>query len=207
MLGIFNKVYSMKKALLAITALLISLTALARGVNEQDPKYAKGAVPLDENGMVCFTRTFDIPQGMNQDQCYELLLNWAKGRFAQPYAQAGRILNEDAGTRRFIFHVDQTIVFKRSAIVADESKISYNFSVSVKDGTFTLKMTDIRYRYEENREGGGQSFTAEQWITDKEAYNRKGTKFLKSTGKFRIKTIDLKDLLFQKATDAVSGNN
>ena len=50
------------------------------------------------------------------------------------------------------------------------------------------------------------SFTAEDWITDSEAFNRKGTKFLKSTGKFRIKTIDLKDALFQKAADTVAGN-
>jgi colicin import membrane protein len=98
------------------------------------------------------------------------------------------------------------IVFKSTAFVADESKISYNFQVAVKDGTFTMKMTDIKYRYEEGREGGGQIFPAEDWITDKEAYNRKGTKFLKSTGKFRIKTIDLKDNLFQKAVDSVYGN-
>ena len=196
----------MKKCLLTIVCLLASILVLARGVNEQDPKYGKGAVPVDENGRVCFTQTFNIPENMSADQCYEILINWAKGRFTQPYVQAGRILNEDSGTGRYIFHVDQTIVFKSTAFTADESKISYNFSVAVKDGTFTMKLTDIKYRYEEGREGGGKIFPAEDWITDKEAYNRKGTKFLKSTGKFRIKTIDLKDILFQKALDAVSGN-
>lgn len=196
----------MKKVLLTITGLLLTAFAFARGLNEQDPKYGKGAVPEDENGNVYFTQVVDIPEGMSADVCYEILFNWAKGRFAQPYAQAGRILNDDANTRRFIFHVDQIIVFKSTALVGDESKISYNFSVAVKDGKYTMTMTDIKYRYEEGREGGGKIFPAEDWITDKEAYNRKGTKFLKSTGKFRIKTIDLKDLLFQKATDAVSGN-
>lgn len=196
----------MKKVLLTITALLFAVLSFAKVTNEQDPKYGKGAVPVDENGMVCFTQTFDIPAGMSEDNCYEMLLNWAKGRFALPYAQAGRILNEDSESHRFIFHVDQMIYFKSTALSADESKISYNFSTAVKDGKFTMKMTDIKYRYEEGREGGGKIFPAEDWITDQEAYNRKGTKFLKSTGKFRIKTIDLKDLLFQKAFDAVSGN-
>jgi len=197
----------MKKALLIIAGLLFTVFAIAKDVNEQDPKYGKGAVPQDENGNVYFSQTVQIPDGMNADECYDILLNWAKGRFALPYANAGRILNEDAGAHRFIFHVDQMIVFKSTALVADESKISYNFAVSVQNGQFTMKMTDIKYRYEEGREGGGKIFPAEDWITDKEAYNRKGTKFLKSTGKFRIKTIDLKDTLFQKATDAVSGNN
>ena len=196
----------MKKALLTIAGLLFTVFTMARGVNEQDPKYGKGAVPEDENGRVYFTQTVQIPDGMSADKCYDILLNWAKGRFAIPYAHAGRILNEDATTHRFIFHVDQTIVFKSTALVGDESKISYNFSVAVKNGEFTMTMTNIKYRYEEGREGGGKVFPAEDWITDKEAYNRKGTKFLKSTGKFRIKTIDLKDILFQKATDAVSDN-
>lgn len=196
----------MKKALFTITVLLISLMAFAKQSNEQDPKYGKGAVPVDENGSVYFTQTFDIPEGMSEDRCYELLFNWAKGRFALPYANAGRVLNEDAESRRYIFHVDQMIVFKSTALSADESKISYNFSAVVKDGKFTLKITDIKYRYEEGREGGGKIFPAEDWITDQEAYNRKGTKFLKSTGKFRIKTIDLKDIQFQKAFEAISDN-
>ena len=188
-----------------MAGLLITLFAFAKDNYEQDPKYGRGAVPEDENGNVYFTQTVIIPENMSEDICYEILMNWAKGRFAQPYAQAGRILNEDSKTHRFIFHVDQMIVFKNTALVADESKISYNFSVAVKDGQFTMTMTDIKYRYEEGREGGGKAFPAEDWITDKEAYNRAGTKFLRSTGKFRIKTIDLKELLFQKATDAVSG--
>ncbi|MBR6857273.1 MAG: DUF4468 domain-containing protein [Bacteroidaceae bacterium] len=196
----------MKKSLLTIVGLLITLMAFAKVGNESDPKYGRGAVPEDENGNVYFTTAVKIPDNMSEDVCYNILLNWAKGRFALPYANAGRILNEDATTRRFIFHVDQMIVFKSTSFVADESKIAYNFSVAVKNGEFTMTMTDIKYRYEEGRETGGKSFTAEDWITDSEAFNRKGTKFLKSTGKFRIKTIDLKDLLFQKATDAVAGN-
>ena len=196
----------MKKSLLTIVGLLITLMAFAKVGNESDPKYGRGAVPEDENGNVYFTTAVKIPENMSEDVCYNILLNWAKGRFALPYANAGRILNEDATTRRFIFHVDQMIVFKSTSFVADESKIAYNFSVAVKNGEFTMTMTDIKYRYEEGRETGGKSFTAEDWITDSEAFNRKGTKFLKSTGKFRIKTIDLKDLLFQKATDAAAGN-
>ncbi|MBO7114822.1 MAG: DUF4468 domain-containing protein [Bacteroidaceae bacterium] len=196
----------MKKILLTIAALLVTALSFAKVADELNPKYGKGAVPQDENGAVYFDNTIDIPQNMNTDQCYSMMLSWAKGRFAMPYAQAGRILNEDAETHRFIFHVDQTIVFKNTAFVVDQSRITYNFSVVVKDGKINMKMTDIKYRYEEGREGGAKIFTAEDWITDKEAYNSKGTKFLKSTGKFRVKTIDLKDLIFQSAFDAITGN-
>ena len=194
----------MRRSLLSLLACLVTLLAFSKDIIE--PKYGIGAVPVDENGRVYFTQTINTPVGMSADNCYEALLQWAKGRFAMPYAQAGRILNEDSDSRRFIFHVDQILVFKRTAIVADESRIEYNFSVVVNNGTATLKMTDIKYRYEEGREGGGARFTAEDWITDKEAFNSKKTKFLKRTGKFRIKTIDLKDLLFNNAYNFLVDN-
>jgi colicin import membrane protein len=54
------------------------------------------------------------------------------------------------------------------------------------------------------RESGGSTFTAEDWITDDEAFNRKKTKFLKQTGKFRIKTIDLKDKLYTLVEDVLN---
>ena len=192
----------MKKFFVALLCSVFSLAIAAQDANS--PKYGLGTVPVDDNGTVTFSETIAIPQGMTQDDCYNLLLNWAKGRFAKPYSYSGRILNEDNQTHRFIFHVEEMIVFKRNAVVADESRITYNFSVVVNNGNITVKMTDIKYRYEENREGGGQAFTAEEWITDDEAFNKKKTKFLKRTGKFRIKTIDLKDALFKKVNDTVN---
>ena len=192
----------MRKALLSIMGCLVALMAFAK--ETIDPKYGVGAVPVDENGTVCFQTEIEIPSSMSADECYLKLMQWAKGRFSMPYAQAGRILNEDAESHRFIFHVDQLLVFKRTAIVADESRIEYNFQAVINNGKITLKMTDIKYRYEEGREGGGSRFTAEDWITDKEAFNAKKTKFLKRTGKFRIKTIDLKDMLFDNAKDFIN---
>lgn len=192
----------MKKIFVALFCSILSLAIAAQDANS--PKYGLGTVPIDNNGTVTFTETIAIPQGMTQDDCYNLLLNWAKGRFAKPYSYSGRILNEDNQTHRFIFHVEEMIVFKRNAVVADESRITYNFSVVVNKDNINLKMNDIRYRYEENREGGGQAFSAEEWITDDEAFNKKKTKFLKRAGKFRIKTIDLKDALFKKVNDTVN---
>lgn len=193
--------FFMKKTILTIVGCIMALFASAK--DEIAPKYGIGAVPVDENGIVYFSDTISIPQGMNADQCYEVLMNWAKGRFALPYAQAGRILNDNASSHRFIFHVDQTIVFKSKALVADESKISYNFSCAISGSDIILKLSDIRYNYEEGREGGGKKFSAEDWITDDECYNAKKTKFLKSTGKFRIKTIDLKDALFKNVRELI----
>ncbi len=196
----------MKKTLLAIAFMLAAITVQAKENQALNPKYGKGAVTTDSNGTVCFSDTVAIPAGMDANKCFVILNNWAKGHFAKPFANAGRILSEDAAARRFVMHVDQTLVFRSTAMVADESDMSYNLSVAVKDNCYIIKMTDIKYAYETKREHGGQRFTAEEWITDKEAFNKKGTKFLKSTGKFRVKTIDLKDRLFSTAAQTVNDN-
>ena len=65
-----------------------------------------------------------------------------------------------------------------------------------------MTMTRIRYWYDENRDGG-EKYTAEEWITDDMALNKKKTKLAPICGKFRRETIDLKDQLFQSATDAL----
>lgn len=91
--------------------------------------------------------------------------------------------------------VQQNLVFKNSALVTDMAKISYNLNFAIKEAngkkSCVVTMTDISYLYEEDREEGGFSFAAEDWITDDEAFNKNKTKFLRTTGKFRIKTIDL----------------
>lgn len=194
----------MKRFIIPVLLCLIAISASAKG--EIDPKYGIGAVPVNENGRVYFTDATEIPSDMTAGQCYDILLKWAKGRFAKPYVQAGRIISENSESQRFVFHVDQTITFKRTALVLDASRIEYNYSVSIRDGKVSATMTDIKYRYEEGRENGGLAFTAEDWITDKEAFNAKKTKFLKSTGKFRIKTIDLKDNIFQSLKEALDNN-
>ena len=57
-------------------------------------------------------------------------------------------------------------------------------------------MSNIRYLYDEHR--NPQRLKAEDWIVDEESLNKKKTKLLPIRGKFRRKTIDRKDFLFNK---------
>lgn len=190
----------MKKFILFMFSFLMTGVAFSKDNLSASEKYGPGAVP-EENGKVTFKASYPIQNGMNLDECYEKMLSWAKGRFALPYALNSNIVTENPEAHRFVFNVEQTLVFKKSAFESDESKIVYNFALNLNNGMCNVTITDIKYRYEEDRYGGGQTFTAEDWITDKEAYNAKKTKFLKKTGKFRIKTIDMKDILFQRVQE------
>lgn len=192
----------MKKVVLFAVSCLMTVLAFAKN-DAEDPKYGIGSVPV-ENGKVTFKTSIPLPEGADIDLCYQRVLSWAKGYFASASVRSGAIIAENSETRRFVFNVEQTLVFKRSALEIDESIIVYNFSVNFNNNACNITVSDIKYRYEMGRESGGSTFTAEDWITDDEAFNRKKTKFLKQTGKFRIKTIDLKDKLYTLVEDVLN---
>ena len=63
-------------------------------------------------------------------------------------------------------------------------------------------MTRIHYLYEEERDP--QSLAAEEWITDQYGLTKKKNKLARLSGKFRRKTIDRKDYLFEMLTNALT---
>jgi hypothetical protein len=67
-----------------------------------------------------------------------------------------------------------------------------------------IEMTRIRYWYDEAR-NGGEKYEAENWIVDEWGLNKSKTKLAPICGKFRKKTIDLKDELFMEI-QSVLGN-
>mgnify|MGYP000886098372 FL=1 len=69
-----------------------------------------------------------------------------------------------------------------------------------------MSIERISYEYETGRPSGFKS-TAEDIITDKEALNKKGNKLNRLTGKFRRKTIDRKDQLFDTIKVAFKNND
>lgn len=184
----------MKKFILVALCCMSVITVFAKS-EPIDPKYGVGAVTVNSIGRVEFIEEIEIPVSADLDKCYSGLFTWAKGRFARPIVLKSDILSDNNENRRFTMRVQQNLVFKNSALVTDMAKISYNLNFAIKEAngkkSCVVTMTDISYLYEEDREEGGFSFAAEDWITDDEAFNKNKTKFLRTTGKFRIKTIDL----------------
>ena len=158
-----------------------------------DSKYMEGAVTTS-NGKVEFSTEMKIP-AMTKEQIYETLLNWANNRFQPKDKLHARVLYTDAEKGSFAIGGEEYIVFTSSALSLDRSRIYYIMSIICEDGKCNINMSRIRYWYNEVRDGG-EKFTAEEWITDEMALNKSKTKLAPITGKFRRKTIDLKDELF-----------
>lgn len=161
-----------------------------------DAKYlVKGIVP-EVDGKVCFETNIKAP-GKSADEIYRILLQQMEKMVKEPNQIANSIVavkdsvNHELGA---VFH--EWLVFKNVALSLDRTQMNFQLLVSCKDGEANVRMTRITYDYDTARTP--QHYSAEEWITDKYAVNKKGTKLYPISGKFRRKTIDRKDFIFNK---------
>lgn len=189
------------KKLLFIIALCLPLLGMAREKkNNSDPKYLSGAVTLTD-GKVTFTQEIKAP-GLPKDKLYDLMLGWAQKRFTPNDDMHSQVAYTNKEKGDIAATAEEYMIFSSSAISLDRTRVYYQFLINVQDEVCRLTMTRIRYWYEENR-NGGERYTAEEWITDDMALNKKKTKLSPICGKFRRETIELKEDLFESASNAL----
>ena len=197
----------MKKLLIAIFMLMPMLATAQDNTWERieqepvekenpDAKYlVKGIVP-EVDGKVCFEANIKAP-GKSAEEIYRILLQQMEKMVKEPNQIANSIVavkdsvNHELGA---VFH--EWLVFKNVALSLDRTQMNFQLLVTCKDGEADVKMTRITYDYDTARKP--QHYSAEEWITDKYAVNKKGTKLYPISGKFRRKTIDRKDFIFNK---------
>lgn len=161
----------------------------------KDQKYLKGAVP-EVDGKVEWTLEADIP-GMTAQQIYDSTLKYmmalTKEENQLPESQVALVNKKD---HIIVTNINEWLVFTKKLLVLDRTKFKYTLIATCSDGHIQLKMGRISYKYEEERNGKDGFIRAEEWITDKYAMNKKGTRLYPVSAKFRRKTIDRKDFLF-----------
>ncbi len=179
------------KKILFILALLCSfpICSQAQLIKEKapvDPKYLAGAVPV-QNGMVTFSK--DIPvTSLSAKEAYNKAIHWLGNYFKKEEVLQRKSLERDSTINMIKVGINEYIVFKNTLLVLDRSQMIYSLEIKCKDGICSVTMSDISYYYDEERDP--IKYTAEKWITDENALNKKKTKLSRLSGKFRVKTID-----------------
>lgn len=162
-----------------------------------DQKYLVGAVPVVD-GKVVFQTTIDAP-GKSADQIADILRNYLTKMTKEPgQFEQSRIVIDDSVNHEIVGTYQEWLVFKSTALVLDRTRLMYNIIAKCDNGKADISMTRIYYLYEEERDP--QTFKAEEWITDEEGLTKNKKKLSRVSGKFRRKTIDRKDYLFNKFT-------
>ena len=159
-----------------------------------DQKYLFGAVPVVD-GKVVFSKTIEAP-GKSAAQIYGILKQYMEKMTKESNQIHSQILVADDSKHELGGSYEEWLVFKKTLLQLDQTRFLYVLEANCSDGKADVTLSRIRYLYDENR--NPEHLKAEEWITDKEAVNKKGTKLLPISGKFRRKTIDRKDFLFNK---------
>lgn len=173
--------------------------------------YMQGAVP-ETDGKVVFTKTFDTT-GMSKFDVYLKLSQWATFRY-NPQTERGkwndpdyfknteyaRILKASAEEGYLKIQGNEEMVFTNKTLAKDTAIASYILMLTITDGKVEAEMRNIFYTY--SLSDTPERIEAEDWITDKEAITKQN-KLNRGSGKFRVKTIDLKDELFKEIAETL----
>ena len=196
----------MRKIIIALIALL-PLLATAQNTWEMpeeqenavktnpDQKYLVGAVPV-VNGQVVFQTTIAAP-GKSARQIYDILhAQMAKMLKEKNQFEQSRFTIETPETGELAAYYQEWLVFKNKPLVLDRTRLMFNLTVVCKDGSAEVTINRIHYLYDEER--NATTYRAEEWITDEYGLKKDKQKLSRVSGKFRRKTIDRKDYIFDK---------
>ena len=165
--------------------------------------YMKGAVKEVDNKVV-FNETIELP-GKTKDDIYAHVMQWVSFRF-MPNTENGAwyergyfknrdycaIVNNDKASGKLTIKADEEWVFSNKTLAKDFTRAYYNLDLNISDGKVDLTMYNIFFDYEASN---NERMIAEEWITDAEAITKDGAGLHRRFGKFRVKTIDVKDEL------------
>lgn len=170
---------------------------IEKNLANEDPKYLAGAIPLLD-GKIVFTLDQDVP-GKSAQQIYDILYNLLnqmtkeEGQFKE--SQVALVNKQD---HIIAARFKEWLVFQNTFLSLDRTIFNYTIIAKCSDGHANITLSRMSYQYEIDRPDTEAVETiAEDWITDENALNKKKTKLAKYTGKFRRKTIDRKDNIFE----------
>lgn len=155
---------------------------------------AAGAV-TEVDGKVQWTCDINVP-GKNAQQIYdEMLRIMSKLTKEENQLERSKVALVNEQEHKIASTMQEWLVFTSTFLSLDRAKMSYILNADCEDGHLKLTMERISYVYGEGKDTN--YYKAEEWITDKNAVNKKHTRLLPMSGKFRKKTIDRKNELFK----------
>ena len=178
-------------AIMVMTAMISPAQLFKKAEKNVEPQYAQGTIPVI-NGKVTFEERIPAEE-LTATQIHDVAQAWIKERFVEPTVLSKKEFQSE-NPNSIVIKGEEYIVFKNKFLVLERARIYYYLTLTANDGSCTFNMSRITYWYDEEEDKGGLKMKAEEWITDDNAFNKKG-ELKQFEGKFRRKTIDLKEIL------------
>lgn len=179
---------------------------------KQRSEYMRGAVQ-EENGMVVFRQTWNQnAPSYTVDRVFKTLRSWADLRYT-PNTQQGQWNDADyfknfdfaqvntPDNHTIVCTADEELVFTNKTLARDATRVTYKLTINITPEHIEAIVSNIIYTY--NLTEHAERILAEDWITDREAFNKKGN-LIRGSAKFRIKTIDTVEELFKEIGEKIA---
>lgn len=154
----------------------------------------KNAVP-EINGQVIWTEQVEVPGATADelyDKAYAYLTELTQG---SNQLEGSKVALVNRHEHSIVATVHEKLIFSSSFLSLDYTRFNYVLQATCRDGQAMLTMSRLTYNYDV--QGNISNFAAETWITDKYAVNKKQTRLLPVSGKFRRATVDRKNSIFE----------
>ncbi len=195
----------MKRIIPLILLLALSATTAQAQLFKKKEKtikqeYTVGTIPVINN-KVTFEEVIPV-EGKSAAEIEAIVNGWFAERFVKPTVIAFKKYEQEIpGT--IVAKSEEYIVFKKKFFVLNRTRIYYFLTITCEDEKCKFNMSRITYWWDEEAEDGGIKMNAEECITDLAAIDEKG-RLRRINGKFRTKTVDLKDTLLQQLKEKLS---
>lgn len=161
----------------------------------KNPRYLSGAV-TGKGGKVVWELNIDL-KGKTTQQIYDATIKTFQSYTKQDNQLEGsKIALVNKAEHIIVAQVKEWLVFKDAFLALDRAKLQYNLVATCMDGKLNVTMGRISYIYDGNDGKGETKILAEEAINDKNGLNKKKTKLTPGWARFRIKTVDRKDEVF-----------
>lgn len=157
---------------------------------------AKDAVPVVD-GHVVFTNHLEMVDGITQQKTGEIADKWLAEYLGGFDKASNRIISSNPG--EIVAMGSRDLVFTDNAISYDKALMSYVLTIKYSATECNMEISRIKYVYDDGIQKS--RITAEEYIVDEFAVNKKRTKLTPITGKFRKKTLDFVDEVFASFND------
>ena len=149
--------------------------------------YLGDVVPMVD-GQVVWEKTFT--NDASADTNYEAMLAYLNELTkAEGHTDNSMVALVNKAEHSIACRMEEWLTFSSTIISLDRSKMAYTLAVFCADGSVRVKAYHIHYFYPQQR-GEDLLYHAEEWITDENAVNKKHTRLLPHSGKFRRVTVD-----------------
>lgn len=164
--------------------------------DKDNPKYLEGGVPQDADGKVVFTLDLRAP-GKTAKQIYDITYQYLDELTKGENQLNSHIALVNQEQNIIAARYAEWLIFNNSFLSLDRTEFDYMLIAKCTDNHLELTMSRIHYDYEKGRPTH-LSVSADEWITDEVAINKKKNSLRPLSSKFRRNTIDRKDEIFSQ---------